>query len=679
MDQPWDFVGRAGELTKLTSAAMDASSRGMVLSGAPGVGKSRLLREAVRALDPEKYAVHVAAANVASSGLPFGGLAQILPPDPPIGRSAAGLLRWAVEALRADAGQRPIVLAVDDAHLLDPPSAALAHLLVREGATLLGTLRTGEPVPSPIAALWTEDLLEHAELPPLTDEESRDLLATMLRAPVEAGSALRLGRLAAGNPLLLRELVMAARDGGEMTRVYGLWRWTGRLALAPSLADLISARIGGLTPAVRDVLDLVAFGEPLGLPLLVGACDPAAVEEAENRGLIRVAEDGRRRDVCLAHPLYGEVVRQSCAVTRSRRLLATLADLVERVGANRRDDLLRVAVWRLDSGTAQDGALLLDAAVQAFGRFDLALSTRLADAAREAGAGYPAAELLATVLLFADRADDAVRVLEAASDGPPARWATARATVAFWGQGRPGAADELAAARTGDAADQARMRAVEALMRLHLKDLDRARTMAHGVLDDDAAGEPAQEMARCVLAFLAAAGGDPDASAELLSTVAADTAAWRRDTPTLQYALPVALGTRVSVALDLAGIDQILAAEYADLAQNGGFGFGAGWASLLKAQAAALRGQTVAALEACDQACAALSANKLYDGNAHAARASAAALCGDIELATVSMAAAEEAAGRCDGLFYPWQAQAKAWTAACGGGTCRARSARSRP
>jgi DNA-binding CsgD family transcriptional regulator len=665
--QPWDFVGRAGDLTRLKSAATNVSCRGLVLSGAPGVGKSRLLREAVRTLSPEKYAVHVAAANIASSGLPFGGLAQILPPDPPAGRSAAGLLRWAAEALRADAGDRPIVLAVDDAHLLDPPSAALVHLLVREGATLLGTLRTGDPVPAPIAALWTEDLLEHAELPPLTDEESRDLLATMLRAPVEAGSALRLGRLAAGNPLLLRELVMAARDGGEMTRVYGLWRWTGRLALAPSLADLITARIGGLTPAVRDVLDLVAFGEPLGLPLLVSACDPAAVEEAENRGLIRVAEDGRRRDVCLAHPLYGEVVRRSCGVTRSRRLLATLAELVERVGASRRDDLLRVAVWRLDSGTAQDGTLLLDAAVQAFGRFDLDLAIRLADAACEAGAGYPAAELLATVLLFADRADDAVRVLEQASDGPPARLATARATVAFWGLGRPGAADELAAARTGDPAGQARMRVVEALMRLQLKELDRARIMAHGVLDDKAAGAPAQEVARCVLAYLAAAGGDPDASAALLSVVSSDTAAWRCDTPTLQYALPLALGTRVSVALDLAGIDRILAAEYADLAQNGGFGFGSGWASLLKAQAAWLRGQTIAALEACDQACAALAANRLYDANAHAARATAAALCGDLELATAAMAAAEAAAGDCDGLFYPWRVQAKAWTTACGG------------
>ena len=149
--------------------------------------------------------------------------------------------------------------------------------------------------------------------------------------------------------------------------------------------------------------------------------------------------------------------------------------------------------------------------------------------------------------------------------------------------------------------------------------------------------------------------------------VTSDTAAWRRDTPTLQYALPLALGTRVSVALDLAGIDRILAAEYADLAQNGGFGFGSGWASLLKAQAAWLRGQTVAALEACDQACAALAANRLYDANAHAARAIAAALCGDLELATASMAAAEEAAGSCDGLFYPWRVQAKAWTAACGG------------
>ncbi len=663
----WDFVGRNADLSRLVSVAGDPDGGGLVLSGEPGIGKSRLLREAVRGLPEQRYAVFHAAANVAGAGLPFGGLAQILPPDPPAGPSPAGLLQWATDAVRARAGGRPIVLAVDDAHLLDAPSASLTHLLVRQGATLLATVRTGEPVPGPIAALWTEGLVGHADLAPLSTGESRDLLVTMLGGPVDASSARRLAELAAGNPLLLRELVLAARAGGEMHRSYGVWRWTGRLTLAPSLADLVDTRIGNLTPGVRDVLELAAFGEPLGLPLLLRAADPADVETAEERGLIRVTDDGKRRDVRLAHPLYGEVVRRHGAVTRSRRLLARLADLVEEAGARRRDDLLRVAVWRLDSGTAQDGSLLLDAAVQAFGRYDLDLARRLAHAAGEAGAGYDATELLATALLSADRPQDAIAVLDRAPDGPPSRRATTRATVSFWGLGRPGAPDELAAARTGDPAAQARMRAVEALMRLQLKQLAPARELADGVLADPAADAPAHEMARCVHAFLTALGGDPAASAELLSGIDAQAAVRRRDHPALQYALPMAIGTRVSVALDLPGIDEILTAEFADLAQTGGFGFGSAWASLLQAQAAWLRGRTAAALAATEHACAALAAHRLYDRNAHAARAHTAALCGEVTLAVESMAAAESATDLCDALFYPWRTHAKVWTLACTG------------
>lgn len=663
----WDFIGRADDLSRLRSAATDASCRGLVLSGAPGVGKSRLMHEAVGSLPPEQYAVRIAAVDVARSDLPFGAMAGMLPPDPPAGLSAAGLLRWAVDVLHADAGHRPIVLVVDDAHLLDPQSAALVHLLIREGATLLATLRIGEPVPPTIAGLWTEGLVQHAELAPLTADESRDLVAAMLGAPVESAAAQRLARLAAGNPLLLRELVTAARDGGEMTSAYGVWRWTGRLNLAPSLADLVDARIGGLTPGLREVLELVAFGEPLGLPLLRQVCAATEVEDAEERGLIRVVVDGRRREVWLAHPLYGEVARRHCPVTRSQRLLTTLAELVERAGGRRRDDPLRMAVWRLDSGTAQGGRLLLDAAVQAFDRIDLALAQRLAEAATESGAGWEAAELLATVLLFADNPDDAIAVLDRAVEGPPARRIAARATVAFWGLGRPDAADEVAAARVDDAADRARMRAVESLMRLQLKQIEAARALAEQVLGDPAAGAPAQAMARCVLAFLAAAGGDPVASAELLSAVGPGAAAWRRDTPGLQYALPIVLGTRVSVTLDLAGIDEILDAEFADLAQTGGFGFASGWASLLQARSAWLRGRTGAALEASEQACAALAANRLFHGNAHAARAYAAAMRGEAELAAESVAIAGRAAGTYDGPFYPWRVQAKAWTAACSG------------
>jgi DNA-binding CsgD family transcriptional regulator len=187
------------------------------------------------------------------------------------------------------------------------------------------------------------------------------------------------------------------------------------------------------------------------------------------------------------------------------------------------------------------------------------------------------------------------------------------------------------------------------------------------VLDEPAAGVATRALARCVLAYLLAAGGDPDSSAELLAAVEADTAAWRRDTPTLQYALQLAEGTRVSVTLDLSGIDRILAAEFAYLAQAGGFGFGSGWVSLLQARAALLRGRTGEALHAAEQACASLAPARVYDGSAHFALAHVAALRGDGRMAAESLAAAEAAAGTGVSLSYPWQEQARAWTLACAG------------
>ncbi|GAB3954905.1 hypothetical protein GCM10027614_62800 [Micromonospora vulcania] len=142
------------------------------------------------------------------------------------------------------------------------------------------------------------------------------------------------------------------------------------------------------------------------------------MEIAEERGLISVVQHDRRTNVRLAHPLYGEVLRRRCPVSRTRRLQAHLAELLEQVGKRRRDDLLRVAVWRLDSGTAQDGALLLDAAVQAFTRYDVPLATRLARAALNADGGSDAAELLATILMFADRPEEAIGVLDAVPRNP---------------------------------------------------------------------------------------------------------------------------------------------------------------------------------------------------------------------------------------------------------------------
>ena len=671
----WDFVGRTDELNRLLSAVGGPEGRGLLFSGSAGVGKSRLLREGVAALPTDRYAIWSVSASATTAALPFGGLVQVLPAEQPPGLSPAGVLRWAVDVLQEEAAGRPIVLAIDDAHLLDPPSAALVHLIARaENATVIGTLRNGEQIPLPIRALWTDDLVELVELGPLGPADTTGLLAAILDGPVDAGSAERLFRLSAGNPLLLRELVLAAVGGGELTRTYGIWQWTGRLELAPSLTDLIDIRIGQLTPGVRSVVELVAFGEPLGLQLLEQAVDPADVETAEERGLISLVRDDRRLDVRLAHPLYGEVMRRQCPVSRTRRLQATLAELLEQVGKRRRDDLLRVAVWRLDSGTAQDPALLLDAAAQAFGRYDVPLATRLARAALEADGGFDAAELLATILMFGDRPDEAIRVLDAVageirSDGRRSRWLTVRGMVSYWGLSRESTVEEIAARaeELTDPTDRARMRAFEAIMRLHRMDTPAALRLAQAVLDRPASSVAARELARCTIAHLHAAQGRYRRSATAVVRVQAEAARWRGEMPYLQLAMELARGTRLTLSGDLAGIDAIVADEFADLAGAGDFRLGTGYLAILQAYAARLRGQSDEALKTSLGACAVLATSRVYAGLAHAERAQAAALRGDPAHAAAAMAEADRTHSPGMAVLYPWLEQARGAVYAAGG------------
>ncbi|MEG3636273.1 LuxR C-terminal-related transcriptional regulator [Micromonospora palythoicola] len=670
----WSFVGRAEQLDRLRMAVAGVRGRGILFTGSAGIGKSRLLHEGVDALPGDKYAVWRIAASATTSAMAFGGLVQVLP-EQPQGLSPAGILRWAVDVLQQQAAGRRIVLAVDDAHLLDPPSAALVHLVARaENASVVGTLRDGEQIPLPIRALWTDGLVERAELGPLPPDETAAMLTAIVGGQVDSGSTDRLGRLSAGNPLLLRELVHAATNSGELVERYGVWTWTGRLELAPSLTELIDIRIGQLTPGVRAVVELVAFGEPLGLRLLHQAVEQHDVEYAEERGLITMVESDRRLDVRLAHPLYGEVVRRQCPVSRTRRLQAHLADLLEKVGKRRREDLLRVARWRLASGTAQDPAMLIAAAGEAFARYDVPLATRLARAALDAGGGFDAAELLATILMFADRPAEALGVLDAvATDAGQeerlSRWLTVRGMVSYWGLSQASTVEEIAAEGTKltDAAAQARVRAFEAIMRLHRLDAPAALRLAQGVLDRPAASVAARELARCTIAHLQAVQGQLYRSASAVDLVQAKVASWRADMPYLQLAVELARGTRLALSGDLAGIDALVADEFADLADAGDFRLGTGYLAILRAYAARLRGRSDTALQAALSACAVLATSRVYAGLAQSERAQAAALRGDARQAAEAMAEADRLHSPTMVVLYPWLEQARAATLAAGG------------
>ncbi len=425
----------------MADAIQARSSSGLVLAGAAGVGKTRLARDALAGALAQGTVAEWSVATKSAASIPFGALAHLLPAMDQIGANRLAVLQAAAGALTARADGRRLVLAVDDAHLLDDASAALVHhLALTAKAFVIATVRTGQAAPDPIVSLWKDGFATRFDVQPLAPTEVAVLLGHVL-GDLDGATLHRLWQSTAGNPLFLRELVEHGSESGLLSRSGGVWRWRGPLTTGRRLSEIIEARIGRLDSATRDVLEILSVGEPLGLPLLTCLMSQEAIEAAERRELVRASRDGRRLDYRVAHPLYAEVIRARMPLARSLTIQRQLADQIGSMGARRRDDLMRVASWRLEAGGAAEPELLVAGAVRARVVFDHELSARLAGAALDAGGGVPARLARAEALYWLGRFEESVAVLSGLdqsgmSEGERCEAAIKLASPLFWGLGK---------------------------------------------------------------------------------------------------------------------------------------------------------------------------------------------------------------------------------------------------
>jgi hypothetical protein len=168
--------------------------------------------------------------------------------------------------------------------------------------------------------------------------------------------------------------------------------------------------------------------------------DPGSVDALEDKGLVTSRIDGRRAQVWLGHPVYGDVVRSRTSALRKRALARARAEEVEATGARRRGDTLLVASLRLVGGGGS-AELLLAGAIAARARHDHPLAERLARAAMGEGAGFDARFIAAEAAQSQGRAEQAedelaALALEATGDAERARVALLRFDNAYFGKGR---------------------------------------------------------------------------------------------------------------------------------------------------------------------------------------------------------------------------------------------------
>ncbi len=316
------LVGRESErrtIATLLAGARVGDSRVLVLAGEPGIGKTTLLAEALTLVGGMRV---LRAQGVESErNVPFAGLLQLLRPvldllehvPRPQARALASALlldgpsgpepsRFAVGAatlslLARAAEDAPLAVLVDDAHLLDSPSAEAlvfaARRLVSDAVAVLVTARAGEPG----AVLW-------ASLPTLT-VRGLDLPAAhdLLGGTASASSSERVARLhaaTAGNPLGLLELGSRA-DGLDAPA-------QSALPVSEQLSQAFLGRAADLSEDAKTAL-LVAAVDSSSTAVVLAACSALGLAaprlaEAEDVGLLTVRGDV----VEFRHPLVRSAV-----------------------------------------------------------------------------------------------------------------------------------------------------------------------------------------------------------------------------------------------------------------------------------------------------------------------------------------------------------------------------------
>ena len=422
-----------------------SSCSGVVLGGPAGVGKSRIAREAVAAAQADGALTQWVQATSSAATVPLGVMTDLLADV----RSddSFGLLRAGAEALRARAGGKPIVVGVDDAHLLDPASASLVlHLATSDTAFVLATIRSGERIPDAITSLWKDADAGRLEIDELGEEAILELVEAALGGPVEQAAGRWVFEASGGNVLYVRELLIGAVADSSLSPVDGLWRLVRRPTPSRSLTDQITTRLTGFGEDALRPLELLALVEPLRIDELVELVGSDALAAAEASGVVIVSRE-RPYEVRGAHPLYGDIVRARMPVVQARALRIRLAELLQQREPRTPDDALRIARLLLDAGEAIPVGTLLEAGSAANLYGDAALGAQLAQLALDQGVGLAAAMLLARALTIRRRYADAEAVLAAHSHAHTSQdqaieYLEQRVTVLFWGLGR--AAEALA-------------------------------------------------------------------------------------------------------------------------------------------------------------------------------------------------------------------------------------------
>ncbi|BCW35319.1 transcriptional regulator [Arthrobacter sp. StoSoilA2] len=346
--QTWSLLARSQDLSRATKHLESPESYGVVLTGERGIGKSGLARAVVSSLGPKIHSLQLRN-TVANGQTPYGCLGFLLARLPSEAVSSpTGILHAITSLIRKEAAGRETVFIVDNAGGMDPMSTGvLLNLMATGTAKVIATVQRSSDLPADFHRLVLEEQLGEVHLNTLSEEQTKQVLGSVLGHYVSSTLVGSLHSAVGGNPMLLHALLDEQRHSGNLVLNDSVWTLRDRIKLegATVVEDFVRSRLAREPQANRTVVEVLACAQRATLVDLAAIFGTEVLVEMEESGLLSVDRSGEHW-VSLRDAYVGEVVRGWLSTRRRRELrLMLLGPKEPELAGLAPQDLLSYAAW----------------------------------------------------------------------------------------------------------------------------------------------------------------------------------------------------------------------------------------------------------------------------------------------------------------------------------------------
>ena len=384
------LVGREVELyqaRRMWQQAIAGKGQLLLISGEPGVGKTRLMREIVTQAEVSGGQAYIGE-NQAEGNAPYAAFAQIIrrtmsshqnnglelpnlvlaelisiapnlhvdypdiPPNPALEPESEQLrlFECVIRFFSTICEEGPLLLVLEDIHWADSGTLSLLQFLARRcqehPVMLLGTYREVEldeamPFHQTLLELNRKNLGTHLKLERLDENETRELLAVIFAEEITPDFLAGIFQQTEGNPFFIEEVCKALIESGQLYFDGEIWHRPPDMAdmeIPQSVKVAVLSRVSKLSGSAQEILRSGAvIGREFDFELLRKVTDKQeddlinSLEAALRAQLIEELKEGDGVGFSFSHALIPTTLRESLSKMRRIRLHRKVAQVMEEV------------------------------------------------------------------------------------------------------------------------------------------------------------------------------------------------------------------------------------------------------------------------------------------------------------------------------------------------------------